>query len=179
MPQIFGAFFPWIRQLLFGSVIKKAGRGALLKSPLRFNTPNILVTGAVICGVNTMNFLVMYFMRDHVIPAIVTVGIVSMLTTYFALRGFRSKHAKKERIALFSILMAFFGVFMFCVLVIDLWWIALAAKLTLEVLLCYSIMLTNKQTADAAQSKAVSFVSEKLKIPPDSRLAKLLSYFDP
>ena len=63
--QFLSSIIPWIRQLLFGSAIKSAGKGALKKSPFNFHAPNLFVTALVICGVNAINFLVMLFQGKH------------------------------------------------------------------------------------------------------------------
>jgi hypothetical protein len=112
-------------------------------------------------------------------PIIISAGVVTIVTAFFTLRGVRSKHATRERIVLLFILAAFFGTYVYCILVADWLWIAWIAKLTLELLLCYAIMISRKSTADAAQSRIVACASKSLKIKPGSLLAKLLSNFDP
>ena len=175
---LFRSFSPWIRQFLFGTAVKKAGRGVLGKTPFEFHAPNLLVTGLVICGLNAIGFMVMLFFKGRTAPALVSSGIVTLVTAYFIIQGIGSKRAVKEHIVLSSVLVAFFGIFVFFLLVIDLWWLAFIAKLTLEVLLCYAIMLTRNSKADDIQSKAISYIAKTLKISPDGRTAKLLSKLD-
>ena len=172
--QLLRALSAWVMRLLYGTAVKSAGKGALKKAPLELHKPNLLVTFIVICGINAANFFVMLFVSDRVAPVIISSGIVTAVTAFFALRGVRSRGAVRERIALCAGLTAFFGVFLFCVLVIDWWWLAWVAKLTLEVLLCYAIMLTRKTKADAAQSKAVNGIIKALRIPPDGKIAKAI-----
>ena len=52
-------------------------------------------------------------------------------------------------------------------------------KLTIEIMLCYAVMLAKKNKADAAQSKIISYISRLLKIKPGGRAAKLMCRLDP
>jgi hypothetical protein len=172
-------FFPWIRRTLFGTAVKSAGKGALKKTPLNFGAPNLLVSALAVCVVNAVKFAVMSIWRDSASPALVSAGIVTIVTALFAIQGARGKNIVRECIALFAMLAVFFGIFVFFIFIVDWWFLAFVAKLTLELLLCYAIMLSRKEKADAAQSKLVAGISKLLKITPDGRLAKLLSHLDP
>jgi hypothetical protein len=121
----------------------------------------------------------MLIYNRNTIPVIFSSGLVTIITAFFVLRGVRSKHALKERIALFAILVAFFGIFLICILVINWWWLGWVAKFTLELLLCYAIMLSNKRKMDKAQSKAMAYIIKLLKIPPHGKLAKIMIKLDP
>jgi len=172
-------FLPWLRTALFGTTIKRAGRGALKKSLFHTYAPNLLVSTLVITGLNIVNLLIMLIFRERFSPAFISAGIVTIVTAYFVIRGVRSNHATKERVILFIILAAFFGIYVCCIVIIDWWWLAWIAKLTLELLLCYAIMLSNKDKVDATQSRIVAYVSKLFRISPDGRIAKLLAHFDP
>jgi len=177
--RLLNTFFPWLSQILFGTAVKKAEKSALKKSPFNFYAPNLLLSMIVILCVNIANFLVMFFVREHVSPVLVSSGIVTLVTGFFILWGIRSKNNIRERVILFLILAVFFGVFVYFFVVVDRWWLAFVAKLTLEVLLCYAIMLTNKTRMDKAQSKLVILIVKLLRLPPDGRIARLLGIIFP
>jgi hypothetical protein len=176
--NLFTIFSSWIGNLFFGTAVKSAGKGALRKSPFSFHAPNLLLSIIVIIGINIANFLVMFIYKLDTIPVLFSSGIVTIITAFFVLRGVRSKHALKERIALFTILVIFFGIFVFCVIIADWLWLGWIAKLTLELLLCFAIMLTNKNKIDNAQSKIMAYILKLLKISPHSRLGKTLNKID-
>ena len=177
--RLLHTFFPWLSQVLFGTAVKKAEKRALKRSPFNFHAPNLLLSILVILCVNIANFLVMFFVREHISPVLVSAGIVTIVTGFFILWGIRDGKDTRERRVLFLILAVFFGLFVFCVVVIDWWWMALIAKLTLEVLLCYAIMLTNKRRIDNAQSRMVTSIIKLLRLRPDGRSARLLSIILP
>jgi hypothetical protein len=58
------------------------------------------------------------------------------------------------------------------------WWLGWVAKLTLELLLCYAIMLVYKNKLDKAQSKAMKFIAKLFKITPNSRLGGMFNKFN-
>jgi len=166
--------FAAIRQLFFGSAVKTTGKKALHKSPFSFNAPNLLVSVVVISVINILNFIVMFFLKDNFLAAVISSVAVTLVTAFFVVRGVPRRHALRERFALLALLLAFLGVFLVCVFIIDWWWLALVAKLTLEVLLCYAIMLSGKNKADSAQSKVVGFILKTLRISPEGRIGKWL-----
>ncbi|MCL2740730.1 MAG: hypothetical protein FWE70_01285 [Oscillospiraceae bacterium] len=172
--------FPWLRQMAFDSAVKSAGKGALKRTPLNFRKPNMLVTAAAVATLNAANFIVMLILKGRAAPALISSGIVTLLTAFFILSGIRKGSARKERVALLITLAFFFAVFALFVAAADLWWVAWMAKLILEVLLCYSIMLTKKgREADKVQSRALAFVIRRLRLRPEGRLARLLMRLDP
>ena len=165
---------PWLQRMLFSTAIKKAGKGALNKAPLEFHAPNMFVSLIAVCGINGLNFMIMIFHMDGVILPLISAGSVTAVTAFFLLRGFFCPHTHRERVVLLAALVVFFGLFVTCLFVLDIWWLALVAKLILEVTLCSAVMLVELRRVSSVQSKAVGAFMRKLKISQGSWIGKKL-----
>ena len=144
------------------------------KAPLEFHAPNMFVTLLSVCGINGLNFLIMIFYMDSVVLPLISAGSVTAVTAFFLLRGFFCPHTRRERTVLLVALLVFFGLFVVCLLVIDIWWLALASKLILEVMLCSAVMLVEMRRVSNVQSKAVGAFMKKLNISQGSWFGKRL-----
>ena len=169
-----GLIIPWVQYMLFSTAVKKAGRGLLSKTPLGIDATNLLVTGLTVCSVNGLNFLIMLFYTDSQILPLISAGSVTAVTAFFLLKGFYCPRTQRERSILLAALLIFFGLFVFCLFILDVWWLALTAKLTLEVVLCFAVMQTELRRARIIQSKAVCAIMQKLKISRGGLLGKRL-----
>jgi len=168
---------PWLRRWLFGHFVKKAGKGVLNKAPLKFYAPNLLVTAITVCVINAINFLVTLWYADGVMISLLSAGGVTAVTAFFLLRGIFCSHTQRERIVLLLALLAFFGLFVVFLVVIEIAWLALVLKLLLEVIFCSAVMLVELRLMNQAQSKAVDVAMKKLRISPDGRIGKLIIRF--
>jgi len=161
-----GLFIPWVGRFLFGSMVKKAGKGVLKKAPLGFYSPNLLVTGVSVLAINGLNFFVMLFLTDSKWLSLISAASVTAVTAFFLLRGFFCEHTRRERTALLIALLVFFGLFVFFLFYLDIVWLALVAKLTLEVILCFAVMLAEINRMNRTQAKVVVTIMRKLRISP-------------
>ena len=176
--RLLGVILPWLPRYVFSSLVKKASKGALKKAPLRFQTPNFLVSIIAVCGINGLNFVVMLFLTDSKMLWLISAGSVTVVTAFFLLRGFFCSHTMKERATLLSALVLFFGLFVVCLFVWDIVWLALVAKLTLEVILCFAVMLVELRKLNRTQSRVVEAIMKKLRISPDKPVGKgILKFF--
>jgi len=176
--RLIGLIIPWLPRYLFSSLVKKAGKGALKKSPLSFASPNFLVSIIAVCGINGLNFVVMLFLTDSKMLWLISAGSVTVVTAFFLFRGFFCSHTRRERVILLAALLVFFGLFIVCLFVLDIVWLALVAKLTLEVILCFAVMLAELRKLNQTQSKVVEVIMKKLRISPDKLLGRgILRFF--
>ena len=169
-----GLFIPWVGNLLFGSVVKKAGKGVLNKAPLDFYAPNLLVTGITVLAINGLNLFVMLFLTDSKWLSLISAGSVTAVTAFFLLRGFFREHTRRERTALLAALLVFFVLFVVFLFIIDIVWLALVAKLTLEVILCFAVMLAEINRMNRTQAKVVVAIMRKLRISPRKPIGKFI-----
>jgi len=169
-----GLLIPWVGRFLFGSVVKKAGKGVLNKAPLDFHAPNLLVTGITVLAINGLNFFVMLFLTDSKWLSLISAGSVTAVTAFFLLRGFFCEHTRRERIALLAALLVFFAMFVVFLFVIEIVWLALVAKLTLEVILCFAVMLAEINRVNRTQAKVVLGIMRKLRISPRKPVGKFI-----
>jgi len=171
---------PWLRRLLFSSVVKQAGSGALKKAPLGFHAPNLIVTFFSIIVINGINFVITLWFSDDILVSLISTGSVTAVTAFFLLRGFFCPHTKKERVILLSVLLVFFGLFVFFRVVIDIPWLALVLKLTLEVIFCFAVMLSELHRLNKAQGKAIDAAMRTFKISPEGFIGKwIIKVFAP
>jgi len=168
---------PWLRRYLFNSLVKKAGRGALNKAPLNFHAPNLIVTGISVFVINGMNFALTLWFAEGVLLSLISAGLVTVVTAFFLLRGFFCPHTRRERIVLLIVLLIVFALFVIFRVVIDIPWIALVIKLSLEVIFCFAVMLSELRRLNAAQSKAVNITTRALGISPDGFFGKIIMRF--
>jgi len=165
---------PWLGQFAFGSIVKKAGKGVLEKAPLHLQAPNLLATWITVGLVNGLHLVIMLFLTDSKLLSLISAGCVTAVTAFFLLRGFFYEHTRRERIALLSALLVFFGLFVFFLFVVEIVWLALVAKLTLEVILCFAVMLSELNTLNRTQSKMVHAIMRKFGISPDKAVGKAI-----
>jgi len=169
-----GLLIPGMQKALFGSLVKKAGKGVLKTTPLRFHAPNLLVTAITVCGINGLNFIFMIFLTDSKLLSLISAFIVSSVTAFFLLRGFFYQPTKRERITLLIMLLLFFVLFVEFLFVLEIVWLALVAKFILEVILCFAVMLAEVRRLSQTQSRAVSAVMRKLKIAPEKAVGRFI-----
>jgi len=165
---------PWLGMFAFGSLVKKAGKGVLEKAPLDLQAPNLLATGITVTLINVLHFVIMLFLTDSKLLSLISAGCVTAVTAFFLLRGFFCEHTRRERIALLSALLVFFALFVFFLFVVDIVWLALVAKLTLEVILCFAVMLAELNALNRTQSKMVRAIMRKFGISPDKAVGKAI-----
>ena len=171
---------PWLRGFFFRSAVKKAGKGVLKKAPLSFHAPNLIVTFISVCFINGINFMITLWLSDGVVMSLISTGSVTVVTAFFLLRGFFCPHTRRERVVLLLILLFCFGLFVLFRVVFDISWLALVTKLTLEVILCFSVMLSELRRLNQAQGKAVEIAIKTLKTSPEGFLGKtLIRFFAP
>jgi len=171
---------PWLQRFIFNSVVKKASKGALKKTPLSFYAPNIIASLICVLLVNGVHFTVTLWFTDGVAVSLISAGSVTLITAFFLLRGFFCEHTKRERIILLCVLFVFFGLFVVFQVVVKITWLALVIKLTLEVIFCFAVMLSELNQLDRAQSKVIMTAMKKLRISPDKFIGKMiLKFFGP
>ena len=178
--QLLLLVMPWLRRFVFNHIVKRAGKGALNKAPLSFHAPNLIVTGISVCVINGINFFITLWFTDSAAISLISAGSVTAVTAFFLLRGFFCPHTKRERVVLLFILLLCFGMFVLFRVVFDISWLALVTKLTLEVILCFSVMLSELRRLNQAQGKAVEIAIKTLKTSPEGFLGKtLIRFFAP
>lgn len=172
--SVIALIVPGLGKFAFGSVVKKAGTGVLNKAPLDLHAPNLLVSTISVLAINGLNFFVMLFLTDSNLLSMISAGSVTVVTAFFLLRGFFSPRTKRERITLLIALIVFFGLFVFFLLVAKIVWLALVAKLTLEVILCFAVMSAELNRLNKTQAKVFLTIMRKLRISPRKPLGKLI-----
>jgi len=168
---------PWLQRFLFNSAVKKASSGALKKTPLSFYAPNLIATAICVCLINGVHFAITLWFTDGVAVSLISAGSVTLVTAFFLLRGFFCEHTKRERTILFIVLIVFFGLFVLFRVYIDIPWLALVVKLTLEVIFCFAVMLSELRRLNHAQTKAVEATMRKLRISPEGFIGKMIVRF--
>ena len=171
---------PWLRRFIFNHLIKRASRGALKKAPLSFHVPNLIVAGIAFCVINGINFFITLWFTDSVAVSLISAGSVTAVTAFFLLRGFFCPHTRRERTVLLMILLVFFGLFCFFRVVIDIPWIALVTKLTMEVIFCFAVMMSEVNRLNKAQGIAINVTLRTLRISPEGFIGRMiLKFFAP
>jgi hypothetical protein len=179
---LIGFIVPWFQRFVFGRVVRTAGRGALNVAPLSFHAPNLLVSLATVGAANAVNFLVLLIFRGSNVAALISTGLVVLGSAVIITHDIFNKHSlsqciNRECLTLFAALAGFYGVFAFGILVGNLWWLAFGAKLILEVILCYSLMLTKRERFEHLQHKLIFGALGILRLPIEGRIAGLLEVF--
>jgi len=168
---------PWLQRFLFNTAVKRASRGALKKTPLNFYAPNLIVALFSVLVINGIHFSITLWFTDSVAVSLISAGSVTLVTAFFLLRGFFCDHTKRERVILLILLIISFGMFVFFRVVIDIPWLALVIKLTMEVIFCFAVMLSELNRLNTAQSKAIDVIMKKLRISPDKFIGKMIIRF--
>ena len=165
---------PWLQRFLFNTAVKRASRGALKKAPVNFYAPNLIVALISVLVINGINFSITLWFTDSVAVSLISAGSVTLVTAFFLLRGFFCEHTKRERVILLIVLAISFGLFVLFRVVIEIPWLALVIKLTLEVIFCFAVMLSELNRLNTAQSKAIDVIMKKLRISPDKFIGKMI-----